>query len=177
MAKKRTDSLAGEEIIEARLAFVRECVARGLGNVDIVDECRKHELFKTGRSRPAGTGKRETYIARAVINEHYLCEVRKRMRATRYTGEEEIVIAYDQLALVVQRAIESDQLQAATGARKEMNKMLGLRRPDQQPVTTDVDSLVGQMRDMMKTVGVPRPEKRNGKAKRKKVARRKKAKQ
>lgn len=179
MAKKRTDSLIGEERIEARLAFVRECVAKGLYNTEIISECRENDLFRTGKTRLAGTGKRETYLARAIIREHYLCEVRKRLRKTRYTGEEEIDIAYIELRLVYRRAMAAGNFQAATAARKELNRLLGLRKPEQVVVTTDGDTIVDQMRAMINTVGVPKKRTNGvaccdaGKVTRKKISKRK----
>lgn len=165
MAKKRTDSLIGEERIEARLAFVRECVAKGLYNTEIISECRENDLFRTGKTRLAGTGKREMYLARAIIREHYLNEIRKRMRETRYTAVEEICKAYDQLVHIIRTAVSSNQLQAATAARKELNRLLGLRKPEQVVVTTDGDTIVEQMRAMINTVGVPK-KRTNGVARR-----------
>ncbi len=176
--KKRTDCLAQEELIEARLTFVRGLVAEGIPNHTMTDMCREHQLFETGELVKAGLKKRKTYIARRTIKEHYIDKVRSLLREERYTAEDEIAKAYNTLTRVIEMAFLPDErdLRAVVAAQKAITKMLGLRLPDQVAKTATTESIREQMQAMADSVGLPSEATRTGQKSAKKTASKKKVK-
>ena len=181
--KKRTDTIASEELIEARLAFVRGLVAEGLPNITIIDMCREHGLFETGTLVKAGLTKRPQHIARNTVREHYLYRVKQELRTKRYTAEEEVSKAYNRLTRVIEIAFTRGEeglpfdLRAVIAAQKEIDKMLGLRMPEQVTDTATHDNIRDQMQAMVDSIGLPKENTRTGekKEKVKKVGVKKKA--
>lgn len=145
---------ATEQQIQDRLDFVRRLVARAHYTSEIARRCSESDLFVTFRGETANGKEVVRHLAPRTIRSQYVDRVRRETREQTHEASEELSLAYEQLLGVFRTAMQSDspELGAAVAARRELNRMLGLRRREMPIQPVDAEMLEDQrdeMDDMM----------------------------
>lgn len=141
------------EIRERREYVIRKALAQGMYTTEIVDMCRKNKHFKKqpSYSEKGGPGNNgDSYLSRSNIIK-WIQDVKKKLRINKYTADDEITDAYERLLFAFRTAVKRVDPKGMILAQKEINRMLGLRRPSQGGMPS-ASEILDEMEEMINSV-------------------------
>jgi hypothetical protein len=142
--------------IQERLDFVRNLVARAYYTSEIVRKCGESDLFIAFRGETADGKQVVRHLAPRTIRALYVDRVRREAREHKHEAADELSLAYEQLLGVFRTAMQDEEgpnLGAAVAARRELNRMLGLRRRESPMEPVDDEFLQDQQDEMDDLMG------------------------
>jgi hypothetical protein len=138
-------------IVRMRKEYIRERLARGEYDEQIVSKCLESSLFR----HPSGK-----WISRSSIRRHYLWVVKAERRSRPLSGPDLIRDTADRLMCVFRVAMATGKLHAANQSQKHLMRLFGLRHS--LPDLLDEMDVRRQTEAMDWSIAPPKWEEENG---------------